>query len=127
MRVVLQRVSSAAVRVEEKEVGKIGVGLLLLIAIAEADTDTDIEFVAKKCSELRIFQDTHRKMNRSVQEVEGEILTISQFTLLGETRKGRRPSFINAASPEKAEKYYNKFNQIAFESYHLAVLVGIFR
>ncbi len=125
MRVVAQRVSSASVKVEEKEVGKIGIGLLLLIGIAETDTETEIEFVANKCSELRIFQDEDGKMNRSVLDIGGEILAISQFTLLGDTSKGRRPSFIKAANPEKAEKFYNIFNQTLINK-GLQVETGIF-
>jgi len=125
LRVVAQRVSSASVIVNEKEVGKIGIGLLLLIGIAETDTESDIEFVANKCSELRIFQDGDGKMNRSVLEIGGEILAISQFTLLGDTRKGRRPSYIKAANPEKAELFYNFFNQVLI-SKGLHVETGIF-
>lgn len=125
MKVVVQRVSSAAVRVDGKEVGKIRNGLLLLIGVAEADTEADVEFVANKCSELRIFQDEGGKMNLSVQEVGGEILAISQFTLLGDTGKGRRPSFINAANPAKAEKYYENFIQLLINK-GLHVETGIF-
>lgn len=125
MKVVVQRVRSAAVTVDEKEVGKIGIGLLLLIGIAETDSEADVQFVANKCSELRIFEDNDGKMNRSVLDVGGEILAISQFTLLGDTRKGRRPSFIKAANPEKAEKYYNIFNRILINK-GLHVESGIF-
>jgi D-tyrosyl-tRNA(Tyr) deacylase len=125
LKVVVQRVSSAAVRVDGKEVGKIRNGLLLLIGVAEADTEVDVEFVANKCSELRIFQDEEGKMNLSVQEVGGEILAISQFTLLGDTGKGRRPSFINAANPAKAEKYYENFIQLLINK-GLHVETGIF-
>jgi len=125
VKVVVQRVSSAAVRVDKKEVGKIGNGLLLLVGIAEKDSETDVQFVANKCSDLRIFQDEDGKMNRSVLDVGGEILAISQFTLLGDTRKGRRPSFIDAANPEKAEKYYNIFNQILINR-GLHVETGVF-
>ena len=112
-------------KVDEKEVGKIGIGLLLLIGIAETDTETEIEFVANKCSELRIFQDEDGRMNRSVLDIGGEILAISQFTLLGDTSKGRRPSFIKAANPEKAENFYNIFNQ-ALINKGLHVETGIF-
>jgi len=125
LRVVVQRVSSAAVRVDGKEVGKISTGLLLLIGVAETDVEEDIEFVANKCSELRIFQDEDGKINLSVQEVGGEILAISQFTLLGDTRKGRRPSFIKAANPAKAENYYKIFNQVLINK-GLHVETGIF-
>jgi len=112
LRVVVQRVRSASVIVDGIEVGKIGTGLVLLIGVAETDVEADLEYVANKCSELRIFQDNEGKMNRSVTEVGGEILSISQFTLLGDIRKGRRPSFIKAADPEKAEKYYKIFNEL---------------
>lgn len=125
MRIVVQRVKSAAVTVEQKEVGKIGPGLLLLVGVAESDTINDVEFVANKCSDLRIFQDKQGLMNLSVCDVNGEILSISQFTLLGDTRKGRRPSFINAAKPDKAEEFYNYFNQVLREK-GLIVETGIF-
>jgi D-tyrosyl-tRNA(Tyr) deacylase len=125
LKVVVQRVSSATVRVDGKEVGKIRSGLLLLIGVAETDTEADVEFVANKCSELRIFQDEEGKMNLSVQEVGGEILAISQFTLLGDTGKGRRPSFINAANPAKAEKYYENFIQLLINK-GIHVETGIF-
>ncbi len=109
MKVVAQRVRLASVEIEQRVVGKIGQGLLLLIGVAEADTEIDVEFVANKCANLRIFQDDQGKMNRSVIEEKGEILAISQFTLLADTRRGRRPSFIGAANPEKGEKLYNYF------------------
>ena len=125
MRVVVQRVSSAGVTVDGKEVGKIGIGLVLLIGIAETDTEADIEFVATKCSELRIFQDDEGKMNRSILDVGGDILAISQFTLLGDTSKGRRPSFIKAANPDKAEQFYKIFNQMLINK-RLRVETGIF-
>jgi len=123
--VVVQRVSSAFVKVNGEQVGKIGMGLALLIGIAETDTEADIEFVAKKCVELRIFQDDNEKMNRSIIDIDGEILSISQFTLLGETSKGRRPSFIRAANPEKAETYYDLFNQVLVDK-GVHVETGIF-
>lgn len=122
---VVQRVSSASVKVEGKEVGRIARGLVLLIGIAETDTEPDIEFVANKCSELRIFQDENDKMNRSLVDVGGAVLSISQFTLLGETKKGRRPSFIKAAHPEKAEKFYDIFNQLLINK-GIYVETGIF-
>lgn len=125
MRVVAQRVNSASVKVDGKEIGKIAHGLVLLVGIAESDSESDIEFVAKKCSELRIFQDENGKMNHSLIDIGGEILSISQFTLLGETSKGRRPSFIKAANQEKAEKFYNIFNQILINK-GIHVETGIF-
>lgn len=112
MKVVVQRVKSASVSVDGRVVGKIGQGLLLLVGVAESDTEADIEFVANKCSELRIFQDNEQKMNLSLLDIGGEILSISQFTLLGDTRKGRRPSFIKAADPAKADEFYRYFNQV---------------
>ena len=109
MKVVVQRVKHASVKVDGKTVGQIGKGLMLLIGIADTDTEEDIEFVANKCLNLRIFEDAQGKMNRSLLEVGGEILAISQFTLLGDTRKGRRPSFVHAADPEKGKAYYDRF------------------
>ncbi len=109
MRVVVQRVSKACVKVDGAVVGQIGNGLVLLIGVAKEDTLSDIEFAANKCANLRIFEDSQDKMNRSLREVGGEVLAISQFTLLGDTRKGRRPSFINAADPEKGNMLYEYF------------------
>lgn len=125
MRVVVQRVSSGSVSVEGKTVGQIETGLVLLVGVAQTDTIADIEFVANKCTDLRIFQDDEGKMNRSVLEIGGGILSISQFTLLGDTRKGRRPSFIKAARPEKAEKYYNFFNNVLADK-GIVVETGVF-
>jgi D-tyrosyl-tRNA(Tyr) deacylase len=125
LKVVVQRVSSASVTVNGKIVGKIGKGLLLLVGIAHSDTEKEIEFVANKCVNLRIFQDEKGKMNRSLLEEEGEILVISQFTLLGDTRKGRRPSFTEAAVPEKGEEFYNCFVKI-LQQYGIHVETGIF-
>ena len=112
MKVVVQRVKSASVSVNGDVVDEIGQGLLLLVGIAETDNYDDLEFVAKKCIELRIFQDDQQKMNLSLLDVGGEILSISQFTLLGDTKKGRRPSFIKAAEPDKADEYYQYFNHL---------------
>jgi D-tyrosyl-tRNA(Tyr) deacylase len=125
LKVVLQRVNSASVRVDGKRIAEIGQGMLLLVGIAETDQYTDVEFVANKCIELRIFQDNEQKMNRSLLDVQGEILSISQFTLLADTRKGRRPSFISAAKPEKAEAYYNYFNEL-LTARGVVVKTGIF-
>ncbi len=125
MKVVLQRVSRAEVRVEGKVVGSIGHGLLLLVGIAREDTEADIAFVAEKCVHLRIFADEDGKMNRSLPDVNGEILAVSQFTLLGDTRKGRRPSFIHAAEPEKGKTLYDLFVE-KLRSYSVPVHCGIF-
>ncbi len=109
MKVVVQRVKHASVTVDGKIVGQIKHGLMLLIGIADTDTEEDIEFVANKCLNLRIFEDAQGKMNRSLLETGGEILAISQFTLLGDTRKGRRPSFVHAAEPQKGKAFYDRF------------------
>jgi D-tyrosyl-tRNA(Tyr) deacylase len=125
LKVVVQRVNSACVKVNGKAVGKIKKGLLMLIGIAQTDTEKDIEFIADKCANLRIFQDENGKMNRTVLEEKGEILAISQFTLLGDTRKGRRPNFMAAASPEKGEKFYHYFIH-CLKKYGIHVESGIF-
>ncbi len=110
MRVVVQRVSRASVSVNNKIIGKIDSGLIILLGVSEDDTVEDAKYLADKCVNLRIFQDDEGKMNRSLLDVGGDILSISQFTLYGDCRKGRRPSFIQAADPEKGEQLYNKFN-----------------
>ena len=125
MKVVVQRVKSASVNVEGKLVAEIGRGLLLLVGIAGSDSEDDVQFVANKCVELRIFQDDNEKMNRSLLDVQGEILSISQFTLLGDTKKGRRPSFIDAAAPDKAKIFYDYFNQLLIAR-GIPVKTGVF-
>jgi D-tyrosyl-tRNA(Tyr) deacylase len=107
--VVVQRVSSASVKISGKIVGKISNGLLLLVGVATTDREVDVEFTANKCAMLRIFQDNQGKLNRSIIDEQGEILAISQFTLLGDTRKGRRPSFIAAADQDKGKRLYEYF------------------
>jgi D-tyrosyl-tRNA(Tyr) deacylase len=102
MRVVIQRVSQASVTVGGDLIGAIGSGLCLLVGISQGDAIGDVEAVADKIAGLRIFPDGEGRMNLSIQDVEGEALVVSQFTLLGEVRKGRRPSFTKAASPEQA-------------------------
>jgi D-tyrosyl-tRNA(Tyr) deacylase len=109
MKIVLQRVSEARVTVDKSIVGEIGKGLLLLVGISSTDTETDLEFMAEKMVNLRIFNDNDDKMNLSLLDVEGEILAVSQFTLFGDTRKGRRPSFVNAGSPEIASPLFDNF------------------
>ncbi len=106
MRAVIQRVTQAAVRVEDRTVGEIGKGFLVLIGVEEGDTETDRKYIAQKVPNLRIFEDENGKMNRSLLDIGGEILAVSQFTLLGDARGGRRPSFIAAARPETANPMY---------------------
>ncbi|NQT72206.1 MAG: D-tyrosyl-tRNA(Tyr) deacylase [Chloroflexi bacterium] len=109
MKALLQRVSKASVSVEEKTVGQIGPGLVILIGSESEDTEEDSQYLADKIIGLRIFSDPEGKFNLSVQDISGEILVVSQFTLLANTRKGRRPSFTSAASPELAESLIEKF------------------
>ncbi|WP_067837261.1 D-aminoacyl-tRNA deacylase [Amphibacillus sediminis] len=111
MKAVIQRVSQARVKVDEKIVGEIGQGLVVLLGVTHEDTDEDLQYLVKKISHLRIFEDKQQKMNLSVQDIHAEILSISQFTLYSDTRKGRRPNFIAAAKPDKALPMYETFNQ----------------
>ena len=108
MRALIQRVTSASVKVEGKIVGKIGKGFLVFLGIYEEDTEENIEKLTKKIINLRIFNDENDKMNLSIKDVKGEILLISQFTLCADTRKGNRPSFISAKNPNEANKIYEK-------------------
>jgi D-aminoacyl-tRNA deacylase len=110
MRVVVQRSKEASVTVGGEIVGQIEHGLVLLVGITHEDTEKDVEFVADKIAHLRIFEDSEGKMNHSVLEREGQILSVSQFTLYGDCRKGRRPNFMAAARPEQAEPLYELFN-----------------
>jgi D-tyrosyl-tRNA(Tyr) deacylase len=109
MRVVLQRVSSASVTVDETVVGAIARGLLLLVGFTSGDGSEQVEWMAEKVAGLRIFPDDEDKMNRDLREIGGAVLVVSQFTLYGDARKGRRPSFVGAAPPEQAEPLYRQF------------------
>lgn len=111
MRIVLQRVKKAKVTVEGQIVGEISHGLLLLVGITHEDSEKDIQFLANKVLNLRIFEDATGKMNHSLLDVGGSILSVSQFTLYGDCRKGRRPNFMEAAKPEQALPLYEKFNE----------------
>lgn len=109
MRAVVQRVSSASVSISGETVGKVGQGFMILLGIKEDDTPSLCSYLADKCAGLRVFSDPEGKMNLSLSEIGGEILVISQFTLYGDCRKGRRPSFITAAKPETAIPLYERF------------------
>lgn len=109
MRLVIQRVRHANVKIEGKEVGAIGQGLLILVGIEEADGHDDIDWLCRKVTAMRIFDDADGVMNRSVTDINGQILVVSQFTLMASTRKGNRPSYIRAARPETAIPIYNSF------------------
>lgn len=109
MRAVVQRVSKSSVTVEDKTVGKIQKGLMVLLGVEEGDTSKDVDYMVDKVVNLRIFEDEDEKMNLSLKDVDGELLAISQFTLLGDCRKGRRPSFTGAAKPDVANELYEEF------------------
>ncbi len=109
MRAVIQRVTASDVQVDHEIVGRIGSGLLVLLGISRSDEQKDADYLADKVVHLRIFEDDEGKMNRSLLETRGEVLVVSQFTLLGDCRKGRRPSFVEAALPERAEQLYEYF------------------
>ena len=112
MRAVIQRVSKASVTVEDKIVGQIGQGFLILLGIAHSDSEAEAAFLARKIAGLRVFEDGDGKMNLSLSEIGGAVLAVSQFTLYADTRKGRRPSFVDAARPEQAEPLYRRFCEL---------------
>ena len=109
MKTVVQKVSKADVRVENETAGAIKKGLVVFLGIGRQDNETDVDYLAEKIVNLRIFEDENQKMNLSLTDVQGELLVVSQFTLFADCRKGNRPSFIDAAPPEKAEKLYKYF------------------
>ena len=109
MRAVVQRVASSSVTVEGEVVGQIGRGFLVLLGVEESDSESDVVYLAQKIAGLRVFEDVDGKMNLALADVGAELLVVSQFTLLGDCRKGRRPSFIAAARPEKANELYESF------------------
>ena len=126
MRVVVQRCSRAEVRIDGIAVGKIGQGFMLLVGITETDTQAEANLLAKKIAQLRVFEDTEGKMNLAIHDVGGAILSISQFTLYADCRKGNRPSFIRAARPEQASPLYDYFNETLRTTYNLQVETGRF-
>jgi D-tyrosyl-tRNA(Tyr) deacylase len=111
MKAVLQRVTRASVSVEGREVGSIGPGLLILLGVHREDVESAADDLAARCAVLRIFPDEEGKMNRSVRDVGGDALVVSQFTLYADTRRGTRPSYTDAAPPEKAERLYERFKE----------------
>jgi D-aminoacyl-tRNA deacylase len=126
MRAVLQRVRRAEVRVGDDVVGSIGPGLLVLVGVGKMDADTDLENLAAKIVNLRVFEDEHGKMNRSLLEVGGQVLCVSQFTLYGDCRKGRRPSYDQAAGLDAAQRLYDDFVK-ALRSFGIVVATGQFQ
>lgn len=125
MKIVVQRVSKAEVKIDDKIIGKANKGLLLFVGFSKDDEEKDLKYFVDKILNLRIFEDESGKMNLSVSEINGDILSVSQFTLYGDIKKGRRPSFIEAAEPEKANKLYEKFNDQLKKS-GLNIETGIF-
>ena len=111
VKTLLQRVTQASVTIDQQMVGRIGPGLVILVGVANGDSLKDVQYLAQKILGLRIFNDAEGKFNLSVQDIHGELLVISQFTLLADARKGRRPSFIDAAPPKLAEELFNTFLQ----------------
>ncbi|SHN78886.1 D-aminoacyl-tRNA deacylase [Desulfitobacterium chlororespirans] len=126
MRSVVQRVTQASVTVEGEVVGRIGAGLLVLFGVGQGDTEADLSWMMDKIAGLRLFEDEEGKMNRSVQDVGGEILMVSQFTLYGDCRKGKRPSFSTAAPPEMARELFQQA-VAKMRSYGLHVETGVFQ
>ena len=126
MKAVIQRVARASVEVEGKIVGQIRGGLVVLLGVARGDTETDASYLVKKIPALRIFDDENGKMNRSLAEIGGGVLAISQFTLVGDTRKGRRPGFDQAADPPVAQHLYEHFIRQLRETTDLTVETGVF-
>ncbi len=126
MRAVIQRVSRAQVRVDAKVAGAVGRGLLVLLGVGKGDESADAGYLAEKTATLRIFEDDEGRMNRSVSDIGGGVLVVSQFTLFGDCRKGRRPSFDQAAPPADAARLYNEYAQLLRDR-GLNVETGVFQ
>ena len=125
MKAVIQRVSAASVTVSGNKISDIGIGLLILVGVAHDDLEKDVDYLVKKTAGLRIFKDEMQKMNLSIQDIGGEALVVSQFTLCADTRKGKRPSFISAAKPIIAENMYDQYCQ-KLQLLNIPVSKGIF-
>lgn len=125
MRAIVQRVKEASVTVDEKKVSEISGGLLVFLGVGKEDSKSDLEYLLDKVLGLRIFEDADKKMNLSLLDTDGELLVVSQFTLYGDVRKGRRPSFSESAAPELGEKFYRLFIERAKDK-NLVVKEGIF-
>ena len=126
MRIVVQRCSRAEVRIDGQVVGRIGKGFMVLVGITDGDTRAEADLLAKKVAQMRVFEDAEGKMNLALKDVDGAILSISQFTLYADCKKGNRPSFIRAARPEMAEPLYDYFNDVLRTQYGLQVETGRF-
>lgn len=126
MRVVIQRVSEASVSLDEEIISSIHQGLLVLASFEAADTHEDLDWISKKITQLRVFDDQEGVMNLSLKEIEGEILVVSQFTLHAKTKKGNRPSYINAAPPDISIPLYNHFTETLSENLGTKVKTGVF-
>ncbi|MBO5760310.1 MAG: D-tyrosyl-tRNA(Tyr) deacylase [Lentisphaeria bacterium] len=126
MKALVQRVTEGSVSIDGEVVGSIGKGLVILFGAGKGDTEKDAKYLAEKCVNLRIFNDEEGRMNRSLLDIEGEVLIISQFTLYGDCRKGRRPGFSDAALPEEAEKLYELFKSLIREQNVKKVACGRF-
>lgn len=126
MRILLQRVSRASVTVDGRITGSIGRGLLLLVGIREGDTEEAAGWLAQKVAQLRVFPDTHGKMNLSVQDIDGGLLAVSQFTLFADTSRGNRPSYMEAARPEVAQPLFDQFCKLLAQAASRPVATGVF-
>ena len=126
MKVVIQRVSDARVKVNDKIISEIKLGFLVLLGVEKSDSQTDVNWLVSKISNLRVFSDNELKMNLSIKDVKGEIIVVSQFTLHAKTKKGNRPSYTKAASPKQAEQLYEEFISLLKNESEVNVQSGVF-